>query len=144
MIMLNLKSLLAGLRQFLTTGRSLKMMKNALYFLLSHYVSVFHFYTPWKNQEARGFLIFSGGIKMNTAWKVSKYGVFSGPYFPAFGLNTYLSVFHAVGTLGHKGLKVYFVFQIVKFCLGYLVMRENGLIEKKSLILAFMTSQTGQ
>ena len=38
-----------------------------------------------------------------TAWKVFKYGVFSGPYFPAFGLNTerywirrdtkYLSVF---------------------------------------------------
>ena len=23
-----------------------------------------------------------------TAWKVSKYGVFSGPYFPVFGLNT--------------------------------------------------------
>ena len=23
-----------------------------------------------------------------TAWKVSKYVVFSGPYFPAFGLNT--------------------------------------------------------
>ena len=23
-----------------------------------------------------------------TAWKVSKYGVFSGPYFPTFGLNT--------------------------------------------------------
>ena len=23
-----------------------------------------------------------------TAWKVSKYGIFSGPYFPAFGLNT--------------------------------------------------------
>ena len=29
-----------------------------------------------------------------TAWKVSKYGVVSGPYFPTFGLNTsYLSVF---------------------------------------------------
>ena len=29
-----------------------------------------------------------------TAWKVSKYGVFSGPYFPVFGLNTgrYLSL----------------------------------------------------
>ena len=25
------------------------------------------------------------GIKLN-AWKVSKYGVFSGPYFPVFGL----------------------------------------------------------
>ena len=42
-----------------------------------------------------------------TAWKVSKYGVFSGPYFPVFGLNTdfyysgqnktqYLVTFHAV------------------------------------------------
>ena len=29
-----------------------------------------------------------------TAWKMSKYGVISVPYFPAFGLNTkYLSVF---------------------------------------------------
>ena len=26
-------------------------------------------------------------------WKVSKYGVFSGPYFPAFWLNTEISVF---------------------------------------------------
>ena len=26
--------------------------------------------------------------KCRTAWKVSKYGVFSGPYFPAFTLNT--------------------------------------------------------
>ena len=25
---------------------------------------------------------------MITAWKVPKYGVFSGPFFPAFGLNT--------------------------------------------------------
>ena len=40
-----------------------------------------------------------------TAWKVSKCGVFSGPYFPVFGLNTekygsgktpYLDKFHAV------------------------------------------------
>ena len=27
-------------------------------------------------------------ITSNTVWKVSKYGVFSSPYFPAFGLNT--------------------------------------------------------
>ena len=27
-------------------------------------------------------------MKISTAWKVSKYGVFSGPYFPVFGLNT--------------------------------------------------------
>ena len=38
-------------------------------------------------------------------WKVSKYGVISGPYFPVFGLNIgkygpeinpYLDIFHAV------------------------------------------------
>ena len=27
-------------------------------------------------------------IIKSTAWKVSKYGVISGPYFPVFGLNT--------------------------------------------------------
>ena len=27
-------------------------------------------------------------IKICTAWKVSKYGVISVPYFPVFGLNT--------------------------------------------------------
>ena len=43
----------------------------------------------------------------STAWKVSKNGVISGPYFPVFGLNTgkygpeitpYLDTFHAVST----------------------------------------------
>ena len=27
-------------------------------------------------------------MKLNAAWKVPKYGVISGPYFPEFGLNT--------------------------------------------------------
>ena len=54
-----------------------------------------------------------------TVWKVSKYGVISGSYFPAFGLNTdlsvsspnsgkygpeitpYLDTFHAVIVLGY-------------------------------------------
>ena len=44
-------------------------------------------------------------VKMYTAWKVSKYGAFSGPYFPVFGLNIgnygpenspYLDTFHAM------------------------------------------------
>ena len=44
-------------------------------------------------------------IFLVTAWKVPKYGVFSGPYFPVFGLNTgkygpektpYLDTFHAL------------------------------------------------
>ena len=33
-------------------------------------------------------LHFKHDIKNNTAWKESKYGVFSGPYFSSFGLNT--------------------------------------------------------
>ena len=44
---------------------------------------------------------------MATAWKVSKYGIVSGPYFPIFGLNTgkyrpeitrYFDTFHTVAT----------------------------------------------
>ena len=44
-------------------------------------------------------------LASHNAWKVSKYWVFSGPYFPVFGLNTgkygpeitpYLDTFHAV------------------------------------------------
>ena len=33
-----------------------------------------------------------------TAWKVSKYGIFAGPYFPAFGpeITPYLDTFHTV------------------------------------------------
>ena len=37
-------------------------------------------------------------IELITAWKVSKYGVVSGPYFPAFGpeKTPYLDTFHTV------------------------------------------------
>ena len=52
-----------------------------------------------------GFLKNIQMIFLNTAWKVSKYGVFSGPYFPVFSPNTgkyepekapFLDTFHAV------------------------------------------------
>ena len=45
---------------------------------------------------------------LNTTWNMSKYGIFFGPYFPVFGLNTrkygpektlYLGTFHAVEVL---------------------------------------------
>ena len=32
-------------------------------------------------------------LQICTTWKVSKYGVISGPYFPAFGLNTDFEIF---------------------------------------------------
>ena len=44
-------------------------------------------------------------LSRHTAWKVSKYGIFSGPYFPVFSQKTakygpektpYLDTFHAV------------------------------------------------
>ena len=52
-----------------------------------------------------GLPMFFSPWKMRTVWKVSKYGVFSGPYFPVFSPNTekygpektaYLDTFHAV------------------------------------------------
>ena len=51
-------------------------------------------------------------IKFNSAsttWKVSKYGVFSGPYFPVFGLKTsYLSIFSLnAGKYGPEKLRVW-------------------------------------
>ena len=40
-------------------------------------------------------------ISMDTAWKVSKYGVFSGPYFPVFGpeKTPYLDTFQVMGAM---------------------------------------------
>ena len=38
---------------------------------------MFRSYTPERDKE-----------EVYIAWKVSKYRVFSGPYFPVFGLNT--------------------------------------------------------
>ena len=64
------------------------------------------------NIKCQNLLISSFKIRMkhkfSTAWKVSKYGVISGPYFPVFGLNTgkygpeitpYLDTFHAGYTI---------------------------------------------
>ena len=52
---------------------------------------------------------------LTTAWKVSKYGVISGPYFPIFRLNTgkygpeitpYLDTFHAVSRCLKENVKL--------------------------------------
>ena len=34
------------------------------------------------------YFIYAKGNECVTAWKVSKYGVFSGPYFPVFSVDT--------------------------------------------------------
>ena len=45
------------------------------------------FWTPFSNINV-DILNQNDTIIVTTAWKVFKYGVFSGPYFPVFGLNT--------------------------------------------------------
>ena len=54
---------------------------------------------------------FASKLKAATAWKVSKYGVISGPYLPVFNPNTgeygpeitpYLDTFHAVMLIKHS------------------------------------------
>ena len=72
------------------------------------------FVTSWWTYCIKTFLIFSylekyevkyADIKTITAWKVSKYGVFFGPYIPLFSPNTakyktekapYFDIFHGV------------------------------------------------
>ena len=38
--------------------------------LLTHFSTMFHFYTPWKRQKTFGFLAFSGGIEMEHSVKM--------------------------------------------------------------------------
>ena len=59
--------------------------------------------------------------RIATAWKVYKYGRFSGPYFPAFGQNTerysYLSVFSPnVGKYGREKTPYLDTFHAVSPC----------------------------
>ena len=63
---------------------------------LTYFSPVFHFHTSWTRQKTENFLTFFKGYVNGTlgldeltvtAWKVSKKGVFSGPYFPVFVLN---------------------------------------------------------
>ena len=83
--------------------------------------------------------------KNATMWKVSKHGVFSGPYFPVFGLNKeitgkygvnagkygtektpYLDTFHALYYLQNQELAEVEVGQIFdRYFLGWQVLREN-------------------
>ena len=51
------------------------------------------------NVNVLGF-IFSNVTDLHTAWKMSKYGVLSGPYFPVFGpeITPDLDTFHAVSS----------------------------------------------
>ena len=52
-------------------------------------------------------------VRINTAWKLSKHGVISGPYFTVFSSNTgkcgpkrtpYLDNFHVVGEFSHSSI----------------------------------------
>ena len=73
--------------------------------VLTHLFRMHPFFTPWKHQKTirfsdvfkmqgkdalgRNELIFHKNFRLvSTTWKVSKYEVFSGLYFPVFGLNT--------------------------------------------------------
>ena len=57
------------------------------------------------NKKVVGIILIINYLFTNTAWKLSKYGVFSGPYFSGFGQNagkygpektSYFTTFHVV------------------------------------------------
>ena len=39
------------------------MQRESFLLILTHFSSVSHFYTPWKRQKTKGFLMFSGDIE---------------------------------------------------------------------------------
>ena len=62
-------------------------------------------------------------MKSGTAWKVSKYGVFSGPFFPVLGLNTgkyrleknpYLDILQAMWNLWKSDIFLYYTIHLQK------------------------------
>ena len=66
-----------------------------------------------KQKLARPELSIISFDNMNTVRKVSKYGVFSGPYFPVFGLNTEI---YGVN-YGPKKLRIWTLFTQWKSCI---------------------------
>ena len=48
--------------------KNLELTKSILQedFLIIHFRPMFLFYTPWKHQKTKGFLVLSGGYKMGT------------------------------------------------------------------------------
>ena len=89
----------------------------------------------------------------HTAWKVSKYGVISGPYFPVFGLNTeiyevnlriqsgkygpeispYLGTFHAVLYTSYIRLILdVYLLRLLIWCKYYMTIKPNFKDVKRS------------
>ena len=57
------------------------------FYIIAKKTLKFHNWYPIKPKVIEKLLIKTTSIP-TTVWKVSKYGVISGPYFPVFGLNT--------------------------------------------------------
>ena len=63
------------------------------YFLLTHFVPLVFFYTPWKRQKTRGFLIFLAGVKFNSQSCDTR------PNFPCGYLNEFVfKAFEVIST----------------------------------------------
>ena len=69
----------------------------------------------------------------DTAWKVSKYGVISGPYFPAFGLNT--ERYFVLARVSHSVISFYILWKYQRFSNVFMGYQKrsvawNGLIRR--------------
>ena len=86
-----------------------------------------------------------------TAWKVSKYGVISGPYFPLFGVNTEIYVFSPnTGEYGSERTSYLGTFHAVNYCsfkdgqVSWEVnsVQQNLSVELKLLLRKFLNPRT--
>ena len=74
---------------------------------------------------------------LTTVQKVSKYGVFSGPSFPVFGLNTEIqSKYRKLRT--RKKLRIWTLFTQ---CTSYLMIDRSEIIQKQYIILAVLLTE---
>ena len=104
---------------------------------------ILNIYNYTKNTQPPGYSL-SVDRTMSDTWKVSKYGVISGPHFPIFGLNTgkygpeittYLDIFHAVSVNVKFENKVFHLFMQVN-----LISTNFGLVLKTGFMMIYIFS----
>ena len=93
----------------------------------------------YQKQTKKQCTLYYWPSKPITAWKVYKYGVFSGPYFPTFGLNTErYGVFNPnAGKYGPKNFRILSLF-------AQCIWRKICLINKGMLASAKKAQKRGR
>ena len=78
----------------------------------------------------------------STAWKVSKYWVFSGPYFPVFGLKMYISNLCKYETISTKKY-VFLIITLWRFTISVTQSEYRKIRTRKNSVFGHFSCSTG-